>query len=245
VEFVAGLACAFRGLVRLIVTPVLWGWAIAPVAVSAILLTAAGWAGYTTLHERVRSWAEDTFGGSVTTSIAFGLLFWSVFAALAFLAFACVVRVVASPFLVLLAERTVCGISGAPAPRGPGSPLARWVLRPVGEALLALGIRVAVLHLALPLLFVPGVGAFIFTLVLMGLLGVDLLDIAQSARGVVVAERLRFVVNHLGACFGLGIGAGLLLLVPCVNVLMLPAIVVAGVLLDSRIAPDFPKAATA
>jgi hypothetical protein len=32
------------------------------------------------------------------------------------------------------------------------------------------------------------------------------------------------------------------MLVPCVNVLLLPAAVVAAVLLDSRLAPDFPRA---
>lgn len=121
----------------------------------------------------------------------------------------------------------------------------RWIVRPIGEALVLLAIRCAVLVAALPLLLVPVAGAVIFAAVGMWMLGVDLLDIAQSARGVLLANRLSFILRNLGACLGLGVTAGVLLLVPGLNLLLLPAVVVAGVLLDSRISPDFPKAAAA
>jgi CysZ protein len=245
VEFVTGLACAFRGLGRLVVTPSLWAFAIAPVVVSAAVLGVTGWLVYEALADQLRSWAQEHLGGALATSVAFGIVFWAGFAVAVFFVFEGVVRVVAAPFLVYLADRTVAEISGAPAPAGPGGPFVRWVVRPVVEALVALGIRIATLHLALPLLFVPVAGGYIFTVFMMGLLGLDLLDIAQSARGVRLADRLRFGTRHVGACLGLGIGAGLLLLVPCVNVLLLPAVVVAGVLLDERIAPDFPRRAAA
>jgi hypothetical protein len=38
VEFVTGLACAFRGVVHLAATPSLRGWALAPVAVAPAVL---------------------------------------------------------------------------------------------------------------------------------------------------------------------------------------------------------------
>jgi CysZ protein len=243
VSFSVGLSSAAGGVGRLVATPSLWAWSIAPVVVSSAVLGALGAMSYSWLHDRIRAWAEETLGGSLATSIAFGVLFWVAFAAFLYVAFGGIVRVVAAPFLALLADRTVAHLIGRPSPAGPGAPLVRWVLRPVGEALVVLAIRAGVTLLALPLLFVPVAGTFIFSAVMMALLGLDLIDIAQSARGVLLPERLRFFRRHFGACFGLGVGTGLLMLVPCVNVLLLPAIVVAGVLLDSRIAPDFPRAA--
>lgn len=244
-DFVTGLACALRGIAHLAATPSLWGWALAPIAAASVTLTAAGVLGHGALYHAVREWSDAHLGGSAVTGIAFHVLFWAAFGVATYFVFAFVVRVIAAPFLALLAERTVPTVAGAPAPASPGGPFVRWVARPIGEAIVLLAIRLAVTLLTLPLLLVPVVGALLFAVVSMALLGLDLVDIAQSARGIVLGPRLRFARKNAWACLGLGVGAGLLMLLPCVNVLLLPATVVAAVLLDSRLAPDFPRARTA
>ena len=243
--FATGFACSLHGIVHLALTPSLWGWALAPVVTAVLLLGGAGVIGHGALADVIRRWSEQQLGGSAATGIAFHVLYWAAFGVAMFFVFSFVVRLVAAPFLALLAERTVPTVAGAPAPASPGNPFVRWILRPIGEAIVLLALRLAVTLLALPLLLVPVAGAILFTVVSMALLGLDLVDIAQSSRGVVLGPRMRFAWTNAWACLGLGVGAGLLMLIPCVNVLLLPAAVVAAVLLDSRLAPDFPRTAAA
>jgi uncharacterized protein involved in cysteine biosynthesis len=243
--FVAGITSVFLGLGRLVVTPALWGWSLLPVLLTFALLVGIACFGHGVLIDEVRAWVGDGTGGSAVALTAASLAFWIVYLFVSYFAFAFFVRLVAAPLLALLADRTVAGLIGRPSPAGPGGPLSRWVVRPLFEALVVFLLRCVVTIAALPLLLVPVAGAVLFSVAMMTTLGLDLLDIAQSARGVLLGARLSFIGRNLGACAGLGVGAGVLLLVPCAGALFLPALVVAAVLLDSRIAPDFPRAAVA
>lgn len=244
-SFLAGLVCTVRGTAQLAVTPSLWTYAWAPVLVAAAIGVGAVEFVRWLASEQIAAWAEAAVGGRGWTDWIVGALVWAASILVAFAIFAPLVRVVAAPFLSLLADRTVASLIGRPSPSGPGGRAMRWVLRPVLDALALFAIRLGITIVALPLFFVPVAGPFLFGGVSMLLLGVDLIDIAQSARGVLLGARLSFVSRHMGACLGLGVGAGLLLLVPCVNVLLLPAAVVGAVLLDRRLSPDFPGAAAA
>ena len=113
---------------------------------------------------------------------------------------------------------------------------------PLRDALLFLGIRAVWTVVALPLLFVPLAGPFLFFALLLPLEGLDRMDVAQSSRGVPLGRRLAFAAERFGACTGLGLVAGALVLVPVVNVLLLPGLAVGAVLLDREASPDFPKA---
>lgn len=239
--FLTGFACAFRGMGRLAASPGLWPYSLAPVVATSALLAGLLWLYQSHAVEPLAAWARGLAGGAAWADWTATVASWLAAAVAVFFAFTALVRVVAAPFLALLADRTVALLTGAPAPCGPGGRLVRWIVRPVSEALLVLAIRLTLTVLALPLLFIPVLGAFLFAAVTMGLLGLDLLDIAQSARGVLVKERLRFAFGHAGACFGLGVAAGLLLLVPCVNVFLIAPAVVGAVLLDRSISPDFPR----
>jgi CysZ protein len=239
VQFVLGLSSIARGVGRLVSTPTLWAYAVAPVAVTlAVLVTIA-----ILLMGPALAWAKGLVGESAWTSGIVAALYWIVFAALLLFTFSALVRVVAAPFLALLADRSVEELSGAPAPQAPGGKFVRWVARPFAESVAILLIHLGVTLVALPLLLVPVVGAVVFGAVMMGLVGLDFLDVALSGRGLVLGERLVWIGRHAAACFGLGIGAGLLLLIPCVNALLLPAIVVGAVLLDASLSPDFPRRA--
>lgn len=157
-----------------------------------------------------------------------------------YVAFPAIVRVVAAPFLALLADRVFADVSGHEAPTPPGSRFMRWGVRPIVDALTLLAVRIVVTVIALPLLCVPVVGAGLFFAAMLPLEGLDLMDLAQGARAVPLRERLRFVRKHLPASTGLGLGAAGVLLIPVVNVFCLPALVVGAVLLDSEVSPDFP-----
>lgn len=240
--FFTGIACVYRGIARLVASPSLWAYALAPVIATALLLAGLIVAMNESAVEPLTAWARDVVGGAAWTQWVSAVLVWSLVAVALYLVFSSLVRVVAAPFLALLADRTVAQVSGMPSPAAPGGPLVRWVLRPFAEALVVLALRLAITVVALPLLLIPVAGGVAFAVVSMWMVGLDFLDVALSGRGVLLKARLRFVLAHPAACLGLGTGGGLLLFVPCVNMICLPAIVVGAVLLDARLSPDFPSA---
>jgi CysZ protein len=72
-------------------------------------------------------------------------------------------------------------------------------------------------------------------LVLALLVAWDLCDYPLSIRGLPVAERIAFVTRNLTAMVGFGFGLGLLSLIPCALVLVLPAGVAGAARLTRRI----------
>lgn len=237
----AGARCVVSGVLRLIRTPWLWPYGIAPVAIAIVVFVGVTYGMVDWLVPSARALAAEytgEWGGVAATILSFAVL---VAAALLtfYVAFPSIVRVFAAPFMALLVDRVYAEVAGHETPPLPGGRVVRWVLRPIYEALALLVVRLVVTVIALPLICVPVVGAALFFAVLLPIEGMDLLDLAQSARGVPLRERLRFVRRHLAASSGLGLGAAGLLLVPVLNVFFLPALVVGAVLLDQRISPDF------
>ncbi len=242
--FTRGTTCVARGLVHLVRHPKMWPWAIAPV-ICAFVVFVGTWVWlFSWLLPEVEQAATmvmgEWLGGaawllSLLAVAAAGLIAF-------YAAFPAIVRVVAAPFLALLADRVFEDISGLPAPMPPGGRFVRWVIRPILEALALLGLRVVVTLLALSLLCIPVAGTFLFFLVLLPVEGMDLLDLAMSARAVPIRERYRCLLRNLPATSGLGLGAAAVLLVPVVNVFLLPALVVGAILLDRDVSPDFPLA---
>lgn len=242
--FLVGVSCGLRGLGRCVTTPALWPWAIVPALLTACLFLLPFWGLHATFEEEIRAFADEHLGGP-GGSIAAGVFAFVVAAVAlvcAWLVFAPLARVVAAPFLALLSDRTVKGLIGREPPVVPGGPFVRFVLVPLRDALLFLGIRVVWTVLAFPFLFVPVAGPFLFFGLLLPLEGLDRMDVAQSSRAVPLGRRLALVVRNFGACTGLGLVAGGLVLVPFVNVLLLPGLAVGAVLLDREISTDFPEA---
>jgi len=235
-----GARCILTGVGRIVRTPWLWPYGLAPAAIGLVVYGAAFW-WMLDLVSAARGLAAEytgAVGGVIATVLTAAVVVAAVLVAF-YVAFPSVVRVIAAPFLALLADRVYADVAGGDPPRVPGSRLVRWVLRPIWESLVLLAIRVVVTALALPLVCVPVVGAGLFFAALLPVEGMDLLDWAQGARAVPLKERLRFVRRHLAASAGLGLGSAGLLLVPILNVLFLPALVVGAVLLDQRVSPDF------
>lgn len=241
--FLLGVRCGLRGVGRCVVTPRLWPWALVPALLTTCLFAAPFVALHAALEETIRTFVDEHLGATGSAVAAWGFTFVLAAAGLVlmYLVFAPLARVVAAPFLSVLSDRTVAGLLGRDTPVQPGGPFLRYVVRPVGDAVLFLLVRVAVMLVASPLLFL-GPASFLFFVVMVPLEGLDRMDVAQSARAVPVGRRLSFVREHFGACTGLGAVAAVLLLVPVANVMLLPGLAVGAVLLDREVSPDFPEA---
>jgi len=244
--FWCGARCIFAGTGRLVRSPHIWPYGVAPVVIALFVFVATTYWLVDWLVPAARAVAQEYLGaaGGIVAVLltAAAVLAAAVFAL--YVAFPAIVRVVAAPFLALLSDRVFADVTGMEAPIPPGNRVVRWVLRPIGEALVFLAIRLVVTVVALPLICIPVVGAPLFFCVLLPLEGMDLLDLAQSARAVPLKRRLRFVRSNIAASAGLGLGAAGVLFVPIVNVFCLPALVIGAVLLDREIAADFPAAPT-
>ena len=146
-------------------------------------------------------------------------------------------------------------------------PLARVLLAPFGEALsrrthsismrdggwrsdagwvraMTEGLKLAVFHLvvaliALALGFIfPPVGVPIGILVAVFLSGLDFLDVPLSARGIPFRKKLGVVGRHKSLALGFGAASYLMLLIPGVNLLLLPVGVIGATLLTDQLELD-------
>jgi CysZ protein len=236
-----GARCVVAGISRLVKTPWLWPYGIAPVAIALLVFVGVT---YWMVDSLVPFFREKAFeytgevGGIVATILGALILIAAALVAF-YVAFPAVVRVFAAPFMALLSDRVYVAVAGHEPPPVAGSRVMRWVVRPTLEAIVLLCIRIVITVVALPLNCIPGVGTALFFAILLPIEGLDLMDLALSARGVSLADRIEFVKKHIAASSGLGLGAAGLLLIPVLNVFFLPALVVGAVLLDQKISPDF------
>lgn len=238
-----GFGCAMRGFTVMATRPLWWPWAVTPVVLALGVFGGLSWWALDSGYVAMRDWLSQPFGE--VTGIAAGvvsvIVMFVVLLVIFYVAFAPFARLVAAPFVALFSERVVRDLSGVEPPRIEGSRFVRMVLRPIGEAAVLLLVRLAVTLLALPLNFIPFVGQIAFAMVLAPMEAMDLLDWAQSARGVPLSRRLPFLRRNRAACTGLGLGALLFLAIPVVNVFALPALMVGAVLLDRELSDDFPR----
>jgi CysZ protein len=122
-----------------------------------------------------------------------------------------------------------------------GSPFAQNVnwLRAILE-----GLKLVILHLFLGVialtmgLFVPPIGAPLAIGVAVFLSGLDFFDIPLSARGVALRKKLGVIFANKSLAFGFGGAAYLMLLIPIVNLLLLPVGIIGATLLTDALDRD-------
>lgn len=245
--FGLGSVCIFRGAKRLVVTPWLWRYALAPAVLAFVMFVGCFWwfwsVGVDWAKGLAAGWMGET--GGLVAGILAGLAILAAALLLFYVAFPSLVRIVAAPFLALLADRVYEDVAGRAPPAYPGTRFRRWIVMPIRDAIMVVGIRLVVTCIALPLNFIPVLGQAAFFAVLLPLEGLDLLDLGLSARAVPLKERLVFTRRNLAAASGLGMGSAAVLFIPVVNVFFLPSLVVGAVLLDAEISPDFAPGDTA
>ena len=150
--------------------------------------------------------------------------------------------VVAAPFNDALSEAVEHILTGETAPPFSLSRMVADVARTVRLELLKVMLYLAVVGpMFLASFVIPGVGqavslvGFALTAVY---LGIDYVDWPAARRDWSVRDRLGFARRHLPAVAGFGTGVWLLLFIPLVNLLFMPAAVAGGTILFLSLPPE-------
>ena len=227
VGFFGAAAHPWKGLWFLVRTPRAWPFAIVPIVVASLLVTL--------VTGSALAWLVPTVGDLVGSSTAWyataGKVARQVLTALLAFLFGVILAVVlsqplSSPALerlVRLAEREL-GMQ-----ERPQTSLLLDLWRSARSAAIGSTGIALVLTLTLIDFLVPGSTVVVLPIkiVLSGLfISWDLLDYPLSVRDLGLRERLRWIWGHLPEVFGFGISLALVFLVPCMQLLLLPAGVV-------------------
>jgi len=251
-----GLRLAVAGLSLLARHRRLWPLAAAPVALSLAFVAAAvsalaafapelyAWlVGWLPRPEASAWWEWLWVGPATVLRAALGGLLFAVVAALGVLAGLLAANVASAPFLDALSqqvERLERGVSPEPAAGGLRG-LVRENLRSVANELRRVGFFAALWGaIMLAGLLVPGgqlLAPPLLALVSLLFLPLDYSGFALDRRQVPFRERRRWVLANLPLMVGFGGAAFATLLVPGLNLLVLPALVAGGTLLALRRPP--------
>lgn len=165
----------------------------------------------------------------------FDLLLWLVLGVLALVATMLVGSVVAAPFNARLGEVLDARLTGHVAPPFALSRVVLDVARTVAIEVVFFVVNAIlfVASVAVPAL-APALAIVGFVLTAY-YFAIGYLEIPQVARGRTMGDRLRFLGRHAMAILGFGAGVGLLLFVPIVNLLFMPAAVAGAVMLFAEV----------
>lgn len=223
-----GAGAVFRGIGFIAARPSLWGYAMVPIVVCAVLATALGglgiWATGAMLEGRGSGEGLEAVG-LVVARVVLGL----VAVLVAFVVAAALAQPLSGPALDALSRRQEKELGGEPR---EGPPFFAGLAASLKVTLFGLMVGLpALFSLAALGFFVPPlvVVTVPLKLVVVGLLAAwDFLDYPLSLRGMRTRARVAFFVDHFGAVLGFGLAAAILLLVPGLGLVLLPAGVVGG-----------------
>jgi CysZ protein len=228
-----------------------------PVLITAVALVAMTWLALDIRDDAVGLLWTAPQGDGVGAAVARGAhWFLELLAALLLLAVGVVVvalasSLIAAPFNDALSEAIEQEYAGR-----PGAPLRLRVLlrdavRSVGLQLLKLAAYASIMLPAFVVsLLLPGVGAVIYSVlgfvVTAMFLAMDYVDFAAARRGLGARARFRDSLARWPAMLGLGSAIWVLLFVPLLNLLFMPAAVAGGTLLfiDAHPADPSPPASS-
>lgn len=221
-----GLGDLGRGVRYLNAHPRLWGWVMAPAAVTLVLLVAAVVAVLRiadSLVGRVASWLPDAIAGAGSWVLWIVVLAALVFGAL--IVFVSVAGIVAGPFNELLSEAVETQVTGR---RGPTFSLAAFVksfATGIGHGLK----RLVVAILGAVLLFALGMVPVIGTIAALALgayftargAAYDCYDAILARRDLPYETKTAYLAERRGRTLGLGAGVAGMLFVPVLNLFAL------------------------
>jgi len=214
---------------------VLWKYAAAPVAISTVILGIA----YFLVYRYFLRFLTPLVGSAWYWQAVYYLLL-AVVAVLVlvvvFFLFTRIASAVASPFNDLMSEKTEQLVRG----RFVETPFSiLTVLKDSGRAIShsfkILGLYCACLVAGLPLLFVPGIGSFLYAaagvLLSAYMFAFEYLGYPMDRRRFSFSEKRRFLRSRIRSIMGFGLGNLAVASIPLVNLLLIPAAVVGGTLL--------------
>ncbi len=217
--FALGLRSFFRGFGLLASTPKAYPFALVPVVMAVVLTSGLSILSVLVVPALVERWVGD--GGfwvgalQVLATVAFLILSTLVGLALA--------QPASGPALEALVRRIEERL-GAPA--RPETPFLTEVARSAGSAVIALSGGLTAFFILTLIGLIPGAAVVTVPLKFLcavGFIGWDVCDYPLSVRGIPLRERLRIVWRNLGSIFGFALGLGLIALIPCGFLLLLPA----------------------
>jgi len=237
--FAAGMASLFRGAGFLLRRPRLWPVSMIPAALTLLLFAGLAWAALALggdLTERLTGgdWGFLAFLKTVV-NILIPVLVILFMVGLMFFTFTLVGTAVASPFLDILSARTERLLM----PEGQEEAGSIWkdALRSVGDTARLLALQIGVMVLTLALNFLPVAGTVAWVGIGAWMAAFDYLDFPLARHRVPWMKRWAFLKAHAGATLGFGLGVFLLLLIPFLNLFVLPVAVVGATLLYLELRP--------
>ncbi len=224
--FRAGIRALFDGYRYLFRTPDVWLPALVPIVLSGILVVTFG-----TTFVKGALWLVSTYIAPNDPNMlwAIVLVFFRIVAVILgltvsfFLAFA-LAKPLSGPILERIVRRVSTDLG---APEWPTPTLVQDVFRSLQSTVVALVFTLPFLLplVAIGILFPPAAVVTTPLQFIVTALGAawDFCDYPLSIRGTRVADRIEFVRRNKGAIAGFGLGLGLLLLLPCSLIIVLPA----------------------
>lgn len=229
--FGTGVSLFFKGIGQLISTPGLYPLAAVPMLVVLLLTGVLGWAAV--------AWVPDLVayltGSGAWWAVVLQTLATVLAVVIALFVALLLAQPLSGPALEALVRRVEASL-GLPA--RPPTPFVVDIWRGLGSALMGLLFGAPILTVLVLLNLIPGASIvvvplkFVVTLVLISW---DLCDYPLSVRGVSLRERLAFIVKNFWAVMGFSLGVGLVGLIPCGALFILPAGVVGATHLAARI----------
>lgn len=242
-RFFGGIKLPLKAVRFIAAHPKMWPWMIIPALINIVLFVITAAALVMNAPELLGwLWAqpEATWLKVVWYAVLGVVLLASV--VLSYFAVLMAAGVVASPFndqLSVITERELCGTV---ANARDGESLVRGILRSIAISLITL---VAYLACIVPLLFlhlIPGLGSLLNTVlgtaVSAVFLSFEYSDAALDRQGFALREKIGRVRAQIDLAGGFGVGSALLMLIPVVNLLVMPVAVVGGTMLGIELRED-------
>ncbi|MEJ2718419.1 MAG: sulfate transporter CysZ [Deltaproteobacteria bacterium] len=234
-----------RGARFLLDHRVLWKYAIAPMAISTVVLGLSYYLLYHSFTALIHGIMGDGWYWQVLyylVVIVAALLLLVVF----FFIFTLLASAVAAPFNDLISEKTEQLVTGNFS-ETPFSflQLLKDSARGIVHSLRILGIYLALLVVALVLLLIPGFGGPLFTaatvLLSSYMLAYEYLGYPMDRRRFSFREKRAFLRSRFKASMGFGLGNLAAISIPVINLMVIPAAVVGGTLLFLELEPPVQR----
>jgi CysZ protein len=225
----------------------LWKYAAAPLAISAVILTASYWLLYHLFARFSAPYSDVEWYWRVLYYLVLavvGVVLLIVF----FFLFTRLASALAAPFNDLISQKTEELVTGAFI-EAPFSVIQVFKdsARSIYHSLKILGLYLGLLLATLPLLLIPGVGGVLFsiagTLLSAFMFSWEYLNYPLDRRKFSWSDKRLFFQSSFRSVMGFGLGSVAMAAIPVVNLLFIPAAVVGGTLLflDLQGDPVSPK----
>jgi len=219
-RFFKGVGYLFRGMGTLLAGPGLLRWGLLPVGINSLVFLALAVLAAVLAGHYGGQAAEGTWG-AVLGWLA-GVVAFLVVVVIGSFTFGMIAVVIAAPFNEVLSQKTerlLTGSTGEVKDRSLAADMARAGL----AAVKLFALEMLVILPALLLLLLPVIGAVLFAVPAGFFLAMAYLDYPLDRRKLRLRDKLAFCRRHGAEVMGFGLAVYAAMLVPFVNVLMIPA----------------------